>query len=65
MGTAELFLILCGRTKEVLMGILSRDSELKRLRIKISQRMKTGHRFHILVRLVMGREITSQVKYFL
>lgn len=49
MGTAELFLILCGRTKEVLMGILSRDSELKRLRIKISQRMKTGHRFHILV----------------
>jgi hypothetical protein len=53
METAEPFLIY-GRTKEVLMGTLSRKSELKRLRIKISQikiglRMKTGHSLHILV----------------
>lgn len=36
METAELFLIY-GRTKEVLIGTLSRKSELKRLRIKRSQ----------------------------
>lgn len=49
METAELFLIMYGGTKDTLMGTLSRESELKRLRIKISQikiglRMKTGLR---------------------
>lgn len=49
METGELFLIMYGRTKEIVMGILSRKSELKmkRLRVKVSQikiglRMKTG-----------------------
>lgn len=47
MGTAELFLILCGRAKGILMSTLSRESELERFRIKINQikiglRMKTG-----------------------
>lgn len=48
METGELFLIMC-RTKEIVMGTLTRKSELKmkRLRVKVSQikiglRMKTG-----------------------
>lgn len=49
METGELFLMMSGRTKEIVMGTPSRKSELKmkRLRIKVSQtkiglRMKTG-----------------------
>lgn len=38
MGTEEiLFLITYGRTKGIVMGTLSRESELKRVRIKVSQ----------------------------
>lgn len=68
METAELFLIY-GRTKEVLMGNLSRKSEPKRLRIKISQikiglRKKTGQLSHLGQSVVMGRELISQEKIF-
>jgi hypothetical protein len=46
METAELFLIIYGRTEEIFMGTLSKESDLKRLRIKIKTglRMKTGLR---------------------
>lgn len=39
MGTEEiLFLITYGRTKGIVMGTLSRESELKRVRIKVSHK---------------------------
>lgn len=49
METGEIFLTMYGSTTEIVMGPLSRESEPKRLRSKISQmkigqRMKTGLR---------------------
>lgn len=69
METAELFLIY-GRTKEVLIGTLSRKSELKRLRIKRSQIKKWAENedrtqlSHLGQSVVMGRELISQEKIF-
>lgn len=37
METGETFLLMYGRTKEIVMGTLSRESELKWIRIRLSQ----------------------------
>lgn len=71
METGELFLIMYGRTKEIVMGTLGRKSELKmkRLRIKVSQikigqRMKTGCEFSYFGQsLVMGREFLRKITF--
>lgn len=56
METGEIFLTPYGRAKEVVMGTLSRESELERVRIKLSRiniglKMKTRQTesFQVLV----------------
>lgn len=56
METGEIFLAKYRRTKEVIMGTLSRESELEKVRIKLSQvkiglKMKTRQteNFQVLV----------------
>lgn len=56
METGEIFLTPYGRAKQVVMGTLSRESELERVRIKLSQvkiglKMKTWltESFQVLV----------------